>query len=692
MLRPPERLTITQTMEKYVRIVSPGAYIGNYRSDFVPYMQEPADTLTSRDHTGVVFVGPAQTGKTEALILGWLAYSVKTDPADMLIFSPTQSGARDFSMRRVARLHRNSPEIGSLMLKNREANTRFDKQYKTGMIVNLSWPSVAEFAGRPVGRIALTDYDRMPDDVDGEGSPYDLGSKRTTTFGSFAMTMAESSPSRDVENPRWVRTTPHEAPPCKGILGLYNRGDRRRWYWPCPLCDEYFEGKWEDLNWQDKGTVMESAETVRMVCPVNGCIIHPDFRRDMQQWGVWLRDGQGIDKEGRIVGEGVRSNVASFWLNGVAAAFSTWTTLVVNYLNAMQEYERTGSEDSLRKWTTTDLGQPYIPKSMDTDRLPEVLKARADKLPYNEVEVSHERVHRDTNVGVAIQPLVPHDVRFLVASVDVQSNMFICQVHGVTAGEPYDLVVIDRFAIRKSQRQDETGESLWCKPAVHLEDWNEITEEVIRRSYELSDGSGRRMAIKLTVCDSAGRAGCTTNAYNYQRSLKAMGLAPRFHLVKGDTLPSRPRTQITFPDANQKDKLSAARGDVPVMLLNSNALKDALFGRLENQNPGRGMFRYPTWIPDYWYSEMCAEIRTEKGWEATNYKRNEAIDLSYYALAACISVLIRAEGIDWNKPPGWAATWEKNDLIFSPVTKESKPFDKPNEMQYDFASLGKTLA
>jgi phage terminase large subunit GpA-like protein len=216
MLRPPERLTITQTMEKYVRIVSPGAYIGNYQSSFVPYMQEPADTLTSRDHTGVVFVGPAQTGKTEALILGWLAYSVKTDPADMLIFSPTQSGARDFSMRRVARLHRNSPEIGNLMLKSREANTRFDKQYKTGMIVNLSWPSVAEFAGRPVGRIALTDYDRMPDDVDGEGSPYDLGSKRTTTFGSFAMTMAESSPSRDVENPRWVRTTAHEAPTLQG--------------------------------------------------------------------------------------------------------------------------------------------------------------------------------------------------------------------------------------------------------------------------------------------------------------------------------------------------------------------------------------------------------------------------------------------------------------------------------------------
>src|SRR4051812_16368880 len=93
MLRPPERLTVTQTMEKYVRLNNAGSYIGPYRADFAPYMQEPADTLTSRDHNGVIFVGPAQSGKTEALILGWLAYSVRVDPADMLIFSPTQSAA-----------------------------------------------------------------------------------------------------------------------------------------------------------------------------------------------------------------------------------------------------------------------------------------------------------------------------------------------------------------------------------------------------------------------------------------------------------------------------------------------------------------------------------------------------------------------------------------------------------------------
>jgi len=198
LLRPPERITISEAAERYVRLNNPGSYIGPYRNDMAPYMVEPMNTLQSKLFTALSFVAPAQCGKTEALILNWLAYSIKIDGMDMIIYSPTQSASRDFSMRRVNRMHRNSPEIGSALLAAREADNVYDKQYTTGMLLNLAHPTVSEFAGRPVGRIALTDYDRMPDDIGGDGSPFDLGSKRTTTFRSFAMTVAESSPSRPV--------------------------------------------------------------------------------------------------------------------------------------------------------------------------------------------------------------------------------------------------------------------------------------------------------------------------------------------------------------------------------------------------------------------------------------------------------------------------------------------------------------
>ena len=48
----------------------------------------------------------------------------------------------------------------------------------------------------------------MPLDVDGEGSPFDLARQRITTFQSLGMTVAESTPSNDITDPRWKPSTP----------------------------------------------------------------------------------------------------------------------------------------------------------------------------------------------------------------------------------------------------------------------------------------------------------------------------------------------------------------------------------------------------------------------------------------------------------------------------------------------------
>ena len=273
-LRPPERLTVSQTAEKYRKLNNPGSYVGPWRNAAVPYMVEPMDELGARLFTSVIFVGPAQTGKTDALILNWLGHNIRSDAMDMCIYSPTTTMAKDFSIRRVDRFHRHSPDFGKYLLVGDDDNI-YDKQYTNGILLTLGWPTISQTAGRPMGRVAITDYDRMPDDIGGEGSMFDLASKRTTTFGSFAMTLAESSPSRPLEKPRWVRVSAHEAPPCKGILALYNRGDRRRWYWPCPACEHYFVGAWEQLSYEQRDTPLATAETVKLVCPHCDFAIHP---------------------------------------------------------------------------------------------------------------------------------------------------------------------------------------------------------------------------------------------------------------------------------------------------------------------------------------------------------------------------------------------------------------------------------
>lgn len=665
MLRPTERLTVSEASEKYRMLNNPGSYVGPWKNDKTPYMIEPMDVLSSRDHTACIFAGPAQCGKTDALLLNWAAHTIICDPTDMILYQTSQATARDFSKRRIDRLHRHSPRAGEQIIQRKDADNTFDKFYRSGMMLTLSWPSINEMSGRPVGRVALTDYDRMPADIDGEGNPFDLARKRTTTFRSFAMTLAESSPGYEVTDPKWIRSSPHQAPPCQGVLALYNRGDRRRWLWPCPHCQEYFEGEFAYLEWPDTLDAEEAAEQAKMRCPKCAQLIDPGAKAGMNRKGVWVKEGQQVTKTGEIIGKGVRSSIASFWLKGVAAAFASWKSLVFNFINAEREYEATGSQEALKSTINTDQGDVFYPRGTESLRTPEDLKSRSE---------TWEEGH------------VPHGVRFLLGTVDVQKNMWVCQVTGFGVGG--DMWPIDRFNIVKSKRLDEDGERKWVKPGTYLEDWDLIEEQVLTKSYPLADGSGRRMSIKLAGCDSGGREGVTARAYEYWRKLRQEAKHHRFRLLKGDHRPGTPRVQVSYPDSQRKDRSAGARGEIPILLINTNTIKDHLNNLLDRLDPGGGRIIYPDWLPDEFFQELTAEIRTPKGWENPRKARNEAWDLLVYAIALYLH--LGGERIDWESPPEWAEEWDKNSLVFG--DENNQEFEKQPEKRYDLAKLASELA
>lgn len=686
-VRPPERLTVSQFSEKHRRLNNPGSYVGPWLNDTTPYLVEPMNTLADLDFTAMCFVGPAQTGKTD-MALNWVGYSAKCDPADMMIIQTAQNTARDFSMRRIDRLHRHSPDIGELRVNTKQHDNTFDKHYKSGMMLTLAWPSINELSGRPIPRLWLTDYDRMDMDVDGEGSPFDLARKRATTFRNHGMCAVESSPGFAVDNPKWIRSSRHEAPPTQGILGVYNRGDRRRWYWQCTCCHNWFEPSFNLLVYPDSEDLMEAAEAATLRCP--HCEI--DYSHDpmddlpgkheLNKRGRWVPDNCTIDQEGVIHGTPPRSTIASFWMKGVAAAFSDWKTLVFNYLTAEEEYQKTGSEEALKTTVNTDQGEAYTPKMMSSDRLPEELKSRA----------------KGDFLGV-----VHSNVRFLIATVDVQKHRFVVQIHGIAANR--DIHVVDRFDVRKSNRLDEDGERLWVKPGSHQEDWKLLVSEVMSKTYPLSDGSGREMGVKLTLCDSGGEAGVTANAYDFYRWLRwgsdddeqdeqdgwVQGMAARFLLVKGASTKTAPRVKIDFPDSQRKDRNAGARGEIPVLFINSNLVKDMCDNILDRKDPG-GRVVFPEGLNDNFYTELCVEVKDpNKGWLNPKRFRNESWDLLAYCVAATLTPIINLEHMDMTNPPSWAEEWDANDLVFNPEVAE-RPFDSQSKKTYDLAALAKNLA
>ncbi|WP_375738063.1 phage terminase large subunit family protein [Pseudomonas boanensis] len=653
LIRPPRRISVSQAAQDYLILNEPGGYQGKFTLDVAPYMREPMDLKASRRFEGVVFVGPARSLKTQALVDGGMAYTVTCDPGDALIVQMSQEAARDFSRTRVDRAIRYSPEIKSKLSTGRADDNVYDKFFKTGQVLKIGWPAVSQVSSKSIRWVDITDYDRIPDDIEGEGSLWALALKRTQTFKSRGMCCAESSPGREVTDPTWRKQTPHEAPPCTGIIGLYNTGDRRRWYWQCPECGEYSEPEpgisgFALPTFDELKEIIRSADLMDLarrsayfVCPHCSCPVSEKHKRQMNRSGLWLIEGQRVNRHGEVSGTARQSKIASFWLGGMAAAFQSWESICLRYLEGVHAYVTTGDETKLQGTTNLDQGAPYMPQRSEAVRSADVLIERREEV------IKHQ---------------VPEGVRFLVTSVDVQAGgkpRFVVQVHGYGVGAEEWL--IDRYNIRNSRRIGEDGDELPIDPAAFLEDWEVLVTDVMQKAYPLADGSGRAMLPALVVCDSGGKAGVTEKAYDFYRKLKRRGLHRQFMLIKGGSQANAPRLRESFPDSERKDRKAKARGEIPVWMLNTNLLKDAVNNDLQRDKPGPGFVHLPEWLGEWWFEELTFEVRTQRGWEKPSKGANEAFDLFCYARAGAIKLGV--ELVDWARPKPFARGWDENPFV-----------------------------
>ncbi|EEV6142584.1 phage terminase large subunit family protein [Escherichia coli] len=656
ILRAPRRMRVADAVAQYMRVPMGAGNSVPWDPLVAPYVIEPMNCLASREYDAVIFVGPARTGKTIGLIDGWVIYNVICDPADMLIIQMTEEKAREHSKKRLARTFRVSPEVVSRLSPNKNDNNVYDRTFLAGNYLKIGWPSVNIMSSSDYKCVALTDYDRFPEDIDGEGDAFSLASKRTTTFMSSGMTLVESSPGRDVKDVKWRRTSPHEAPPTTGILSLYNRGDRRRWYWPCPHCGEYFQPCGDVVaGFRDIADPVLASEAAYIQCPSCSGRILPEQKRELNGRGVWLRDGESINADGSRYGDPRRSRIASFWMEGPAAAYQTLSQLVYKLLTAEQEYETTGSEETLKTVINTDWGLPYLPRASMEQRKSELLEQRAEPVPSRSV---------------------PDGVNFLVATVDVQAGRhrrFVVQVTGYgSRGERW---IIDRYNITQSLRGDSDGESQRIDPASYPEDWDVLLTDVFHKSWPLASDPSQQMRLMAMAVDSGGEDGVTDNAYKFWRRCRRDGLGKRIYLFKGDSIRRAKLSSRTFPDnTGRTGRRAQAAGDVPLWLLQTDALKDRVNNALWRDSPGPGYVHFPDWLGSWFYDELTYEERSSDGkWSKPGRGANEAFDLMVYAEA--LVILHGYEKIRWPDAPEWASreTW----LECVPDSTEPSPTPEP---------------
>lgn len=619
-------------------VETPGGYNGPWSPELTPYMVEPLDTVNDRNVEATIFVGPAQSGKSFALIGGTVAYSSVVDPGDDLIVQMSGDTARDFSRKELDRWIRSSPKIVDKLSRHARDDNTFDKFWANGAVLKIGWPAISQLSSKALRRVLLTDYDRYPDDIDGEGDAFTLALTRVRTYRSKGMVIAESSPGRDIVNPKWRPSTAHEAPPCGGILGLYNTADRRRWYWPCPHCGFYFQARpgVEAFLIPSEEVLIDAIKTsdiaglvgeiARIACPACAQVIEESSKITMNAAAIWVPDGMSVTENRVLVGQAPQSNRRSYWLAGVAAAYNEWSKMVRKYLEALRHYIKTGENNLLKSCENVDFAMPHRVRGIKVEDNMSELQERCE--PWR-------------------SGTVPAGARFLTASVDVQDRRFVVCVKGWGPGS--ESWTIDRFDIKESARVDEDGKPRRVDPGSYGEDWELLVDAVVTRAYPLVSDPARAMPVKLTLIDSGGSKGVTGQAYKFWRALRKRGLAPKVRLIKGASRVDAPRIEMRTPDQrNRKDRTSGSAGDVPVWFLNGTSLKDTVAGHLARREPGPGYMHIPKDLgTDSFFSELTAEYRTASGWQCPDGVANEQTDLEAYNLAAAI--MLGIETIDWSR-------------------------------------------
>ena len=347
----------------------------------------------------VVFMTSSQVGKT-TLLENIIGYFIHYEPSPILMVQPTLSMAQAFSKDRLSAMIRDCPVLEKKVKPPRErdsGNTVLHKVFTGGHISLVGSNSTSSLASRPIRVLLLDEVDRF-EVSNTEGDVVSLATKRTTTFWNNKIIMCST-------------------PTIKGLSRVeqeYNLSDQRKFYVPCPDCDEPQTLEFKQVKF-DKEKLHETHYACRF-CNSKW--------NDSKRWKA-IRQG-----EWKATAE--HTGIAGFHLNEFYSSWSRLEDIVRNFLEAKKLPE------TLKVFTNTTLGESWEDKGTGLDIS---LNERTED--YNPEQM-------------------PDGVLLLTAGVDVQANRLELTILGLGLNE--EIWVIDHIVLYG----DPSVTSIWLKLDAEL--------------------------------------------------------------------------------------------------------------------------------------------------------------------------------------------------------------------------------
>jgi len=564
---------------------------GPWRTSRAPYVQEVQDCLHP-DHPAraVVFMASAQVAKSE-IPVNWFGFIVDRAPGSALFVLPSLDEATKFNRTKLQPTIDASPRIRHRVRpensRDEAASTTSFKRFAGGFAQIVTASSSKGLQAISVRYLVMDEVSEYPHDVDGRGDPIDQARARQLAYGDLAKEYAAS--------------TPGNVGSCR-ISAMYEAGDRRRFYVPCPHCNEYQRLEYKHMS--------RDEATGRGVFACRGCGVLLDEvdKPAMLAGGRWVptwRPNEGevvpstidpasIDRYAIAPCTGIcRDRQPSYHLWAAYSPFLTWTEI----LRRADEAET--SPLKLKAFAQQILGEPW--------------DAQHDAPDYEKI---YARVE-DREPGV-VPPWAP----LVTGAADVQKDRIEWALYAWGPGARGALV--DRGVI--------SGDTTTPAP------WREFGD-VVGRLWPTA--SGDMLPADLWGVDSGY---LSPIVYEFVRG------RPNVYALDGVGGEHRPPLG-TARKVTTKNGAGVVIGSVLLHPVGTHGLKSVIMQGLRSLIDGpdqngrwpAGTIHLPRGIVDEAYvkqlcSESLVEVRKRDGriareWQVVSGRRNEALDIAVYARA-----------------------------------------------------------
>lgn len=424
------------------------ADVGRWKS--LPYQVEILNAISDENIEGIVVKKSARVGYTK-IINHAIGYYIEHKPSSILIVQPTIEDAEGYSKEELTPYIRDVECLSNIVADAKAkdgTNTILHKLFPGGVLSIIGANSPRGFRRISRARIFLDEVSGYPKSAGPEGNPVKLAIRRSEYFADRKI-IAGSTPTIEDE--------------CE-ITKLYEDTDQRRYFVPCPHCEEMQFLEFKNLKWPD-----EDPSEAYFECKHCKEKIEHKHKRSMIERGQWKATAES--KNPKWIGFHI-------WAAYSYSPNSTWGKIALEFLEA-----RRGGVESIQTFVNTVLGEAY-------------------STSFGEKNYAKEFMDRSEGYQLNF---APKQVLFITAAVDTQDNRLAVQTIGW--GHDDESWVINYMEIYGNPSENHVWKSL--DEYLNTKIQHEIYED---------------MSIRAVAIDSGGHY--THDVYSYARDRRSKGIFP----------------------------------------------------------------------------------------------------------------------------------------------------------------------